>query len=258
MDARRMPALFLAHGNPMNAIADNAFTRALSALAAELPRPRAILIVSAHWLTEGETHVLTAAEPPTIHDFAGFPRELYQVTYPAPGAPAFASEVSRLAPEVVPDGTWGLDHASWSVLRHMWPAADVSVFELSVDMGATPQAHWDLGASLAPLREEGVLVVGSGNIVHSFAGIDWEPDAAPHAWAVEFDEWIAAALLARDASRLVRFDLAGPAAHRSVPTSDHYLPLLYPAAMASEDDKVTFPYVGIDMASMSMRCVRFG
>ena len=253
----RQPTLFLGHGNPMNAVADNEFTRALGRLAAELPRPDAILVVSAHWLTRG-THILSATAPRTIHDFGGFPPELYAVRYPAPGAPAKAASAKKLLPEALLDDTWGLDHASWAVLRHMWPAADVPTFELSLDLTAPPAAHWDLGLRLAPLRDAGVLVVGSGNIVHSFAGASWEPDAKPHAWAEEFDAWVAAALLRRDGEALVDYETAGRSALLSVPTNDHYLPLLYSAAMASPDDGITFPYVGIEMASMSMRCVRFG
>lgn len=252
-----MPALFLAHGNPMNALADNAFTRALGGLAAKLPRPEAILVVSAHWLTHG-THVLTADSPRTIHDFGGFPRELYAVQYPAPGAPAYADLVRGLAPEVLPDDAWGLDHASWTVLRHMWPGADVPTFELSLDTTASPKVHWELGRRLASLRARGVLVIGSGNIVHSFAGVSWEPDAPPHPWAVEFDAWVAEALSLGDEEALVHYESAGAAARLSVPTNDHYLPLLYPAAMRSPGEEVSFPHVGIDMASMSMRCVQFG
>ena len=253
----RMPALFLAHGNPMNALAHNAFTEALGTLAGELPRPEAILVVSAHWITDG-THVLTSAAPRTIHDFGGFPRELSEIVYPAPGAPAYAKRVTELASEVLGDDRWGLDHASWTVLRHMWPDADVPVFELSLDDSATLQAHWDLGRKLAPLRDAGVLVVGSGNIVHSFAGVDWAPDAKPHPWAEDFDAWVADALLRSDAHALVHYEEAGPIARLSLPTNEHYLPLLYAAAMRTDDDPVTFPHVGIDMASMSMRCVRFG
>jgi 4,5-DOPA dioxygenase extradiol len=252
-----MPALFLAHGNPMNALQDNPFTRALVGLAAQLPRPEAILVVSAHWLTDG-THVLTNDQPRTIHDFGGFPRELYEVEYPAAGDPEGARRVCELAPTVRGDDRWGLDHASWAVLRHMWPDADVPVFELSLDMGAPAQTHWDLGRALTPLRDEGVLVVGSGNIVHSFAGVNWAPDAAPHPWAEEFDAYVADAATHGDEHALVHYEEAGPAARRSVPTTDHYLPLLYPAAMRCEGDAVTFPHTGIDMASMSMRCIRFG
>ena len=253
----RMPALFLAHGNPMNALADNEFTRHLASLAAALPRPKAILVISAHWLTRG-THVLDAAHPRTIHDFGGFPEELYRVQYPAPGAPELAARVRELLPTARADSAWGLDHASWTVLRHMWPDADVPVTELSLDTTASAQAHWNLGRALAPLRDEGVLVVGSGNIVHSFAGMSWNPKARPHVWAEEFDAWIADSLARGDDDALVDYHAAGPSAALSVPTPDHYLPLLYPAAMRAEDDTVTFPYAGIDMASMSMRCVCMG
>ncbi len=166
--------------------------------------------------------------------------------------------MKQLLPEAVVDDTWGLDHAAWAVLRHMWPAADVPTFELSLDIAAPPAAHWDLGRRLAPLRESGVLVVGSGNIVHSFAGVSWEPGAKPHPWAEEFDAWVAAALMRGDGDALVHYEAAGRAARLSVPSNDHYLPLLYAAAMATAEDEVTFPYVGIEMASMSMRCVRFG
>lgn len=241
----------------MNAIAENAFTQALSRLAAELPRPDAILVISAHWLTRG-TRVLTVRKPRTIHDFSGFPAELYEIEYQAPGAPEHAAFVLELVPDVVPDAAWGLDHASWSVLRHMWPDAGIPTFELSLDMTLPPQAHWDLGARLAPLRDRGVLVAGSGNIVHSFAGADWGPSAAPHRWAVQFDAWVADALLRGDAEALIHYESAGGPARLSVPTNDHYLPLLYPAAMRTADDALSFPYVGIEMASMSMRCVRFG
>jgi 4,5-DOPA dioxygenase extradiol len=253
----RMPALFLAHGNPMNALEDNAFTRSLVRLAEELPRPRAVLVVSAHWLTHG-THVLSAVSPRTIHDFGGFPQELYEVEYPAPGSPADADRVCELLPEARRDDTWGLDHASWSVLRHMWPEADVPVFELSLDAAAPTKAHWELGRGLAPLRDSGVLVVGSGNIVHSFAGVRWEPDAQPHPWAEEFDAWVAEALVGGDREALVDYQAAGPSARLSVPTNEHYLPLLYAAAMRDEHEEVAFTHTGIEMGSMSMRCVRFG
>lgn len=255
--AGRMPALFLAHGNPMNALADNEFTRALRRLGEELPRPRAILVVSAHWLTRGP-RVLSTPAPRTIHDFAGFPRKLYEVEYPAPGAPALADEVRELLPEAAADETWGLDHAAWAVLRHMWPAADVPVVELSLDPDAAPAVHWEMGRRLAPLRDEGVLLAGSGNIVHSFAGASWEPGAAAHAWAREFDDHVAEALRRGRDDLLVDYRAADDAARLSVPTPDRYLPLLYPAATRVSGEDVTFPYEGIDMASMSMRCVRFG
>jgi len=253
----RMPALFLAHGNPMNALEDNRFTHSLSALADDLPRPEAILVVSAHWLTR-KTHVLTVANPRTIHDFGGFPKELYDVQYPAPGSPRCAQAVCDLAPVVRPDDAWGLDHASWTILRHMWPGADVPVFELSLAADAPAETHWELGRRLAPLRDQGVLVIGSGNIVHSFAGINWEPGAKPQPWAEEFDAWVADALVRGDSHALIEYQRAGAMARLSVPTNDHYLPLLYAAAMKTDSDAVSFTHAGIDMGSMSMRCVRFG
>lgn len=252
-----MPALFLGHGNPMNALADNDFTRSLGRLAADLPRPDAVLVVSAHWLTEG-THVLTSRSPRTIHDFGGFPDELFRVLYRAPGSPESAELVCDLLPEARRDDSWGLDHASWAVLRHMWPDADVPVFELSLDMDASPRQHWEIGRRLAPLRDRGVLVAGSGNIVHSFAGVSWEPDAPARPWAKEFDAWVADAIERRDGPALVDYHRAGAAARLSLPTDEHYVPLLYAAAMSDPDDEITFPHTGIDMASMSMRCVRFG
>jgi 4,5-DOPA dioxygenase extradiol len=255
--ASRQPALFLAHGNPMNALADNDFTRSLTRLAETLDPPDAILVVSAHWETNG-TRVTGQAAPPMIHDFGGFPRELYEVQYPALGAPALAEEIAGLLGDARTDSRWGLDHASWTVLRHMWPRADVPVIELSLDAQSSTREHWDLGERLAPLRDRGVLVIGSGNIVHSFAGIDWSEGASPHPWAEEFDAWVADACITRDAGALVDYRSAGLIARLALPTDEHYLPLLYAAAMADESDEVTFPYTGIDMASMSMRCVRFG
>jgi 4,5-DOPA dioxygenase extradiol len=256
-NADRMPALFLAHGNPMNVLADNAFTHSLTTLAADLPRPKAVLVVSAHWQTRG-TRVLSSAKPRTIHDFGGFPAELYEVQYPAAGSPELAARVCELIPQAHADDEWGLDHGSWTILRHMWPDADVPVFELSLDATAPAQAHWELGERLAPLRDAGVLVVGSGNIVHSFAGISWDPDAPARPWAEEFDAWIADAALRRDRDALVNYESAGAIARLSVPTNEHYLPLLYAAAMSHADDTVEFTHAGIEMGSMSMRCVRFG
>jgi 4,5-DOPA dioxygenase extradiol len=202
--------------------------------------------------------VLSSAEPRTIHDFGGFPDELYRVQYPALGSPQHAEAVCDLVPEAIADNTWGLDHASWSLLRHMWPDADVPVFELSLDADAPAETHWEIGRRLASLRDNGVLVVGSGNIVHSFAGISWEPDAPARPWAEEFDAWIADAILRRDQNALVDYESAGAIARLSMPTNDHYLPLLYAAAMSDERDAVSFTHTGVEMGSVSMRCVRFG
>jgi 4,5-DOPA dioxygenase extradiol len=237
--------------------ADNRFTRALGAIAADIPTPRSVLVVSAHWMAD-ESRVLALERPRTIHDFGGFPRELYDVQYPAVGSPETARLVCDLAPEVTPDTGWGLDHGAWTVLRHMWPDANVPVLELSLDMTAPAETHWELGAKLAALRDQDVLVIGSGNIVHSFAGIEWGPDAKPKPWATEFDAWVADDVTRRDAEALTHWEDAGQMARLSVPTTDHYLPMLYPAAMADATDEITFPHESIDMGSMSMRCIRWG
>jgi len=253
----RMPAVFLGHGSPMNAIEDNPFTRSLVRLASEIPRPAAVLVVSAHWLTDGETRVLCAEKPPTIHDFYGFPRELFAVEYPASGAPDVAEAVSALT-GAARDSEWGLDHASWAVLRHMYPGADVPVLELSVDMTAPGPEHVALGRLLVPLRERGVLVLGSGNIVHNLGAIDWEHPDGAYDWAVEFDGWARDRLLEGDVDALAGWESQGRAAELSVPTPDHYLPLLYAAALRAEDEPVAFTYEGMAMGSISMRGVRFG
>lgn len=254
---QRMPALFLGHGSPMNALADNPFTRSLARLASDIPRPAAVLVVSAHWLTTRETRVLCAGRPRMIHDFWGFPDELYAIEYPAPGAPVVADAVSALT-GAVEDGEWGLDHASWTLLRHMYPSADVPVLELSVDMAATPLAHVALGAKLAPLRERGVLILGSGNIVHNLGRIDWRRETGGYPWAVEFDEWASSRIAAGDTTALAHYAAVGPIAKQAVPTEDHYLPLLYAMAVRADDEPVTFTYEGMELGSISMRCVRVG
>jgi 4,5-DOPA dioxygenase extradiol len=256
-DDIRMPVLFLGHGSPMNAIEDNGFSRSLVAMAAGLPATEAVLVVSAHWMTPGSTRVLSAARPRTIHDFYGFPRELYGIEYPAPGSPALATDVSRLTGAVL-DDTWGLDHASWAVLRHVFPAADVPVFELSLDMSAPPAAHVELGRLLAPLRDRGVLVVGSGNIVHNLAAVRWSEDAEPYDWALEFDHWVAERLEDGDVDGLASYAGLGGVATNACPTADHYLPMLYVAAMADPGEAVTFFHEGVDLGSVSMRCARWG
>ncbi len=188
----RLPVLFLGHGSPMNAIEDNAFTRAHAALGERLGKPKAVLCVSAHWLTRG-SRVTGMAKPRTIHDFGGFPRELFQVSYPAPGSPALAA----LVRETVGGGTveideseWGLDHGAWSVLRHLYPKADVPVVQLGIDYGAPARRHFEIGEKLRPLREKGILIIGSGNIVHNLRRISFDENAAAEPWAVEFDSWV--------------------------------------------------------------------
>lgn len=261
-----MPALFVGHGSPMNIIMDNPFTQSLSDWGRRLPRPSAILVVSAHWMTEG-TFVATTGEPRTIHDFYGFPRELYKVEYPAPGAPE-AAELAAAAirsAAVGRDAEWGLDHGAWSVLRHLFPAADVPVFQLSLDYSfhdPRPKPlsyHYELARELAALRRRGVLIIGSGNIVHNLSLIDFsEMDSQPYPWAVEFDEAVKARLVAGDDAALI--DYMGLSAHAglAVPTLDHYLPFIYVAALREKGEGLSFIYEGIQNASISMRCFQLG
>lgn len=254
--AARMPVLFVGHGSPMNAIEDNRWSQGFRALAARLPSPRAILAVSAHWFVEG-TFTTDNPSPPTIHDFGGFPRALYEMQYPAPGDPALARRVLRLLGErATLRGDWGLDHGTWSVLHHLRPAADVPVVQLSIDQRQAPATHLALGRALAPLRDEGVLILGSGNITHNLrhafgqmrSGRSDTPD-----WAARFDADVARALEQHDGDFLVRA-IDGEAGRLSHPTPDHYLPLLYAAGAAGGSGAVRFPVEGFDLGSLSMRC----
>jgi 4,5-DOPA dioxygenase extradiol len=256
-----MPALFVGHGSPMNAIEKNDFTRALSAQTALLPgKPKSILCISAHWETHG-TRVTTSPAPRTIHDFRGFPPELFAVEYPAPGSPELAARVRSLFDEgqVQGDERWGLDHGTWSVLRHMYPAADVPVVQLSLDREMSPEQHYTLARKLRPLREEGVLILGSGNIVHALQFIQWEADAVPYDWAVDFDAAIREFLVTRNHEGLLRYrELLGRNAQLALPTEEHYLPLLYVAALQRADEPLSFFYEGLQNASISMRSLQIG
>ena len=257
-DARRAPALFVGHGSPMNCVADNVFTRDMHALGSTLPRPRAILVVSAHWLTRG-TFVTADARPETIHDFYGFPEELYALRYPAPGAPELAQRVAAVTSGMVqPAPGRGLDHAAWMVLRSMYPAADVPTLEMSLDMTLSERRHYELGARLAPLRDEGVLVIGSGNIVHNLHIVDWSEDAPTADWAREFDAWVRDALAERRHKDLIDYLERGPQARMAAPTADHYLPLLYAVALQRPDETVTTVHESFQHATVSMRCAQFG
>ena len=253
--SERMPTLFLGHGSPENAAADNAYTRSLATLAAQLPTPEAVLVVSAHYMTQGP-QVTSAAHPRTIHDFYGFPAELYEIEYAAPGSPGIAGRTAGLLGGGL-DGQWGLDHASWSPMRHMWPDADVPTVELSIDLSMPAREHYALGQRLAELPDEGVLVLGSGNIVHNLRAIDWNRPHGGYPWCEAFDAAVAQRLEARDDAGLVDYS-ALPGGAQSVPTPDHYLPLLYAAAAAGPDAAAVTTYEGLEMGALSMRCVRFG
>jgi 4,5-DOPA dioxygenase extradiol len=255
-----MPAVFFGHGNPMNALDTNAFTSAWSALGRSLPRPRAILAISAHWYVPF-TGVTVADAPRTIHDFGGFPKPLYEVQYPAPGSPTLAARVRELLRplDVRPDDDWGLDHGTWSVLVHVYPEPNVPVVQLSID--ETRDAAWHLATArkLAPLRDEGVLVMGSGNLVHNLHTYSWGNRAAePYDWARRF-EATARELLARaEFAPLVDYASLGRDALLSAPTPDHYLPLVYVLAQHFDGEPVSFPVQGFDGGSISMLAVQIG
>ena len=255
-----MPAVFFGHGNPMNALASNRYTEAWRGLGLALPRPKAVLAISAHWYVP-QTGVTVSTSPRTIHDFGGFPSELYQVKYPAPGDTALARRVQELLSPlpVRLDESWGLDHGTWSVLCHVYPQADVPVVQLSIDRTKPPAFHFELGQRLAPLRDEGVLIAGSGNLVHNLRAYAWGREVAePYDWALRFEAEAKQAIEARDFNPLIAYDQLGPDAALSIPTPDHYLPLLYVLAAAQQRDPVSFPIDGIDGGSISMLAVQVG
>jgi 4,5-DOPA dioxygenase extradiol len=256
----RFPALFLGHGNPMNAIQPSEYTRAWERIAGEMPRPKAILCVSAHWYVAG-ARVSAEQRPRTIHDFGGFPRELYQVQYPAPGSPRLAARVrDLLGPTPVEmDTRWGLDHGSWSLLVHLYPKADIPVVQLGLDETLAAEEHFELARRLAPLRDEEVLVLGSGDVVHNLHAYAWgQHPLDPYDWAVQFEKRIRGFIEARDFEGVAGYEELGREAALSAPTPDHFLPLLYVLGVASRDEPVTFPVEGFDGGSVSMLGVRFG
>jgi 4,5-DOPA dioxygenase extradiol len=256
----RMPAIFVGHGNPMNALARNQYTDGWRQLALSLPKPSAILSISAHWYLPNAA-VTAMQQPRTIHDFGGFPRELYAVNYPAPGSPELAQRVVRmLAPLAVQlDYSWGLDHGTWSVLTHMYPDAAIPVIQLSIDETWEADAHYQIAGRLAALRDDGVLILGSGNLVHNLHAYAWgHHTAVAYDWALRF-EGLARQLLADgDFAPLVDYESLGPDALLSAPTPDHYLPLLYVIAQRQQDEPVSFPVAGFDGGSISMLSVRIG
>lgn len=259
----KMPALFVGHGSPMNALADNAFTQALHQLGQDIRNrqpPRAILVVSAHWLTRG-TFAALNERPETIHDFGGFPQELFEVQYPAPGAPDVAQQVLAALPDAHGTTEWGLDHGSWSILLHLFPEADIPVFQLSIDYHRPLSYHAELAQQLQFLRRRGVLVVGSGNIVHNLRESIpqlMRNDPAPHAWAEEFDAWAKTKIDRRDLAALAHPQQAGASGPLAVPTPDHYIPLLYSLALAEPDDELRHVYEEVSFGGISMRTFVMG
>ena len=255
-----MPALFVGHGSPINAVSRNAYSKGWSDIGASIPRPRAVLAISAHCYMPDSAVTISSA-PRTIHDFGGFPDELYQVKYPAAGDSALARQVRDvLSPTPVRlDENWGLDHGTWSVLIHIFPKADVPVVQLSINGEQPPHFHFEMGKRLAALREEGVLVIGSGSVVHNLQTYSWGTRGRqPYDWAVRFEKRVRDLLLNGDDSRLVAYEDLGRDAMLSVPTPEHYLPLLYILGLRRKDDPVSFPVQGIDGGSISMLAVRVG
>jgi 4,5-DOPA dioxygenase extradiol len=256
----KMPAIFFGHGNPMNALYRNPWTESWAALGRSIPRPKAILCVSAHWYVPA-VGVTAMERPRTIHDFGGFPRELFEVEYPAQGSPELAARVADLlGGDIVLDTVrWGLDHGTWSVLGHVFPDADVPVVQLSIDETQPAAWHYELAKQLAPLRDEGVLVIGSGNLVHNLHTYAWgKQDAEPFDWAVRFENRARELMLSGDHEPLINYELMGKDALLSAPTPDHYLPLVYILALQREVDAVTFPVEGFDGGSISMLSVKIG
>jgi 4,5-DOPA dioxygenase extradiol len=256
--AARMPAVFIGHGTPFNALLENRYTQAWRAFGERIPKPTGILAISAHWYV-GATAATAMPKPPTIHDFSGFPSQMYEIDYPAPGAPDLAAALQDLvAPVWVAQDTaqWGLDHGTWSVLHHMFPAADVPVVQLSVNGREPASYHLELGRRLAPLRDQGVLVLGSGNIVHNLRLIDRSLVGVGPAWADEYDARIQGYLQNGDDQALVEYQ-RHPHSELAVPTPDHYLPLLYTAGLRQADEACDLLVDGLDLGCVSMTAVAF-
>ena len=249
----KMPAVFLGHGNPMYAITDNEFATNWRKLGDRLPTPQAILCVSAHWETRDTTLVQVTGQPKTIHDFYGFPQELFDVQYAASGAPDVARNAAALLKDHVTHETmeWGLDHGAWSVLRHLFPNADVPVFQLSINMSMSLAEQYELAQQLQPLREQGVLIIGSGNVVHNLRQI--RQDGGQHDWALEFDQLVADNLEQGDHNSLKQLQLQNSLFRVAHPTFEHFAPTIYVAAVAQKDDQLSFFNDQIDMGSLSMR-----
>ena len=263
----KMPVLFVGHGSPENIILKNSYTESLEKLGKVLPRPKAILVISAHWLTNG-TRVTCMTNPKTIYDFYGFPEELYRLSYPSPGSPAVAKSITEFikSPKVDCDFSWGLDHASWAVLKHMCPKADIPVLEMSLDYSPfngwhqpNLQSFYELAKQLSPLREREVLIIGSGNIVHNLRLVDMENiDGQPYDWAIQFDSRVKRDLLEGNHKDILNCESIDKAMSLSVPTLDHYLPMIMAAALQDKNDHLEFFHEGFQNRSVSMRGFRIG
>jgi 4,5-DOPA dioxygenase extradiol len=259
-----LPVLFVGHGNPMNALYDNSFTRSLNKVGNDITKEfqvNAILVISAHWLTNG-TYVNIHEKPEIIYDFSGFPDELYQVKYPAVGSPKFAEETTKLSSNILSSSDWGIDHGSWTILKHIFPHADIPVFQLSIDYYKPMQYHFDLAQQLKSLRKKGVLVIGSGNIVHnlrlSFQTVRTHGEEFALDWAIEFDAWIKSKIDAREFNSIISYENAGEMGKLSVPTVDHYAPMIYSLALAEKSEPIIYTHEEVTFGAMSMRCFKIG
>lgn len=261
-NSEKMPVLFLGHGSPMNAIEENQFVQGFRSVAKEIIKPNAILCISAHWFTRG-TKVTAMDMPKTIHDFGGFPQALFDVQYPAPGNPKFAHETAELLKPVVveEDHNWGLDHGAWSVIKHMYPDADIPVIQLSIDYTKSPQYHFDLAKKLEKLREKGILIIGSGNIVHNLRMIDWRninTVGAGWDWAIEAREKTNNWLLDGNFQNLIDYQKQGTSLQYAIPTPDHYLPLIYSLGLKSKSEDLVLFNDDLIGGSLSMTSVKIG
>lgn len=258
----KMPVLFLGHGSPMNAIEENQFVQGFRDISTRIEKPVAVLCISAHWETRG-TRVTAMEHPRTIHDFGGFPKKLYEMEYPAPGSPQLAEETKKLitACDVELDDQWGLDHGAWSVIRHMYPAADIPVIQMSLDQSKGAAIHYELARELSRLRDKGVLIVGSGNMVHNLRRVAWDrlnDDSYGYDWAIAANEKMKRLILDRDHQPLIRYGAQGSEFQLSIPTPEHYLPLLYALALQGKSEEVTLFNDKAIAGSLSMTSVMIG
>jgi 4,5-DOPA dioxygenase extradiol len=257
-----MPALFIGHGSPMNGIEDNDFSRRWKAMAKEIPAPAAVLVVSAHWFTKG-TRITAMDFPRTIHDFGGFPKALFDVRYNAPGNPALAKETASLfrSTPVALDHDWGLDHGAWTIIRHMYPQANIPVLQLSIDYSKEPRYHYDLAKELYRLRKKGVLIIGSGNMVHNLGMVAWDKMDQPgygYDWAIQINDQFKQLIRGGDHQPLIRYESLGKEAKLAIPTPEHYLPLLYTLGLKSSRDRVSFFNDKAVAGSLTMTSVKLG
>lgn len=259
---QKMPVLFIGHGSPMNAIEDNEFSNRWQQMGQEIPKPRAVVVVSAHWLTQG-TAVTAMSQPKTIHDFGGFPQALFDVQYPAPGDPNLATEIQKLVtnPSVVLDHDWGLDHGTWSVVKHMYPKTDIPVLQLSIDYHKPAKYHYELAKQLLSLRKKGVLIIGSGNMVHNLRMVAWNKLSEPefgYDWALEMNAIFKQKISTRNHVDLIAYEKLSKAASLAIPTPDHYYPLLYILALQTDTDAVEFFNDKAVGGSLTMTSVKIG